>query len=58
MDVEGLNTLAQIAGNLSLQAVLLAWVFHEVRERKRVQQLLENDWQRQREIERIDHTEK
>lgn len=58
MEIEGLTQIAQIAGNLTTQAVLLAWVFHETRQRAKIQGLLEEDWLRQREKERIDSSEK
>jgi hypothetical protein len=51
MDMDTLSAIAQIAGNLTTQAVLLAWVFREMKRSDSVFAALQEDWQRQRERE-------
>lgn len=37
MDMEMMTAISNIAGNLTTQAVLLAWVFHEIRRANRLE---------------------
>lgn len=51
MDVETLQALGQLAGSLTVQAVLLYWVFVERKRADTAWNAIQEDWQRQRERE-------
>lgn len=51
MDTETLNAIAQLAGSLTVQAVLLYWVFVERKRADTAWGAIQEDWQRQRERE-------
>lgn len=51
MDADTLNAVTQLAGSLTVQAVLLYWVFVERKRGDTAWQAIQEDWQRQRERE-------
>jgi hypothetical protein len=51
MDIEQLRAISEIVGGLSMQAILLYWVFVERKRADTAWQAIQEDWQRQRERE-------
>jgi hypothetical protein len=51
MDTESIKMIAEIAGSLTTQAVLLYWVFVERRRFEAIFAAVLEDWKRQRERE-------
>jgi len=51
MDLDTLNAIAQLAGSLTVQAVLLFWVYVERKRADTAWNAIQEDWQRQRERE-------
>lgn len=51
MDTETIKSLAEIAGSLTVQAILLYWVLLERKRADTAWGAIQEDWQRQRERE-------
>lgn len=51
MDADTLQAIGQLAGSLTVQAVLLYWVFVERKRADTAWGAIQEDWQRQRERE-------
>lgn len=51
MDLEALKAISEIVGGLSMQAILLYWVFLERKRADTAWTAIQEDWQRQRDKE-------
>jgi hypothetical protein len=44
MDIEQMQAIAQIGQSITVTGVLLAWVFHEARNRSKLSDFILDDW--------------
>lgn len=44
MDIEQMQAIAQIGQSITVTGVLLAWVFHEARNRSKLSENILDDW--------------